>query len=205
MGRQTDQRSRAMARRARRDLAYWGSDPARATDIPPQSDRFHFVVANPTYSRGLMLFPIGQPLEIKRWGVPWLATHITSREAGLIGQRLGEAVAVAGVRAAGDGSPRVVVLVLSGNPKDVGAYSPSAVRDYLRALNVPLVVWSVESKAPEGPWGPAENVSSLGRLGKASKRLMKGLDRQWVVWVEGRHLPSAVELAPNDLGIRLAE
>jgi hypothetical protein len=152
-----------------------------------------------------MLFPIGQPLDIKRWGLPWLVTHVTSREASGRGQRLAEAVAVAGVRAAGDGRPRMVVLVLSENPVDAGIYDASAVRDYLRALHVPMAVWSVERGVAGGAWGPVSDISDLGKLTRVSRRLLAGLKGQRVVWVEGRYLPSAIELAPNTLGLELAQ
>jgi hypothetical protein len=117
---------------------------------------------------------------------------------------LGEAVAGAGVTAAGGGTPRAVVLVLSGNPVDDSNYQPPAVREYLRALRVPLVVWSVTGDESAGAWGKASDVSDPGSLTKASKRLLKELERQWIVWVEGRHLPSDIELDPEVQGIRLA-
>ena len=136
--------------------------------------------------------------------MPWLATHILSSKAGLSGQRLGEAVAVAGVTAAGGGTPRAVVLVLSGNPVDDSRFQPPAVLEYLRALRVPLVVWSTAGDGAAGAWGEAAVVSDPGSLTKASKRLLKELERQWIVWVEGRHLPSDIELDSEVQGIRLA-
>jgi hypothetical protein len=151
-----------------------------------------------------MLFPVGQALDIQRWGLPWLATHLTERGATGIGQRLADAVAVAGVRAAGDGRPRMVVLVLSGNPIDGGRSAASAIREYLRVLHVPLTVWSIDG-AGEGPWGAASDISNLAKLNKVSRELMNELDRQWVVWVEGRHLPNAIELSSNPSGLRLAQ
>jgi hypothetical protein len=174
-------------------------------DLPSDSDSFQLVIANPSYSRGLMLFPVGQSLEIKRWGLPWLVTHVTSNDVSATGQRLAEAVAVAGVRAAGDGSPRAVVLVLSDNPIDTGVYEAAAVREYLRGLHVPLVVWSVAHGAAEGSWGPVQNISSPGKLIKATRGLLKDLEKQSVVWVEGRHLPSDIELSPPGPALQLAQ
>jgi len=177
------------------------SDSAR---LAPEKDRYYLVVPNPTRSRGVALFPIVGPFEIKRWWLSWLATHILSPEAALPGQRMGEAVAVAGVRAAAGGTPRAVVLVLSGKLVDDSSYQTPAVREYLRALRVPLVVWSTADDGAAGAWGEAADVSDQGSLGKASKRLLKELRRQWIVWVEGRHLPSDIELDPEVEGIRLA-
>jgi hypothetical protein len=204
MGSQTDQRSRNVSRRTMQQFRDLTADPASA-QLAADRDSFHLVLANPTYARGLMLFPIGQPLDIKRWGLPWLATHVTSDRVSTRGQRLAEAVAVAGVRAASDGRPRTVVLVLSENPADEGIYGASAVRDYLRALHVPLTVWSVEGGVADGAWGPASDISDLGKLTRNSRRLMDGIQSQWVVWIEGRHLPSVIELAPNTLGLELAQ
>jgi hypothetical protein len=170
----------------------------------PEQNRYHLIVPNPVRTRGLALFPIIGPFEMRRRWMPWLATHISSPEAGLPGQRLGEAVTVAAVRAAGGGAPRAVVLVLSKNPVDDSHYQPSAVQEYLRALRVPLVVWSTTGDGATGGWGEVAEISDLGSLQKASKSLLKELERQWIVWVEGRHLPSDIELDPEVQGIRLA-
>jgi hypothetical protein len=172
--------------------------------IPPTRDRFYLVVPNPRPSRGLWLFPILQPFDIEQWGMPWLATHIVSQQAAVPGQSLAEAVAVAGLRAAASGLPRVVVLVIGGNTPDYSWYRPRAVREYLRTLRVPLVVWSVEEYPSADSWGLAEITTGAGSIDKASRRLLKSLDRQWIVWVEGRQLPYEIEIADNELGIRLA-
>jgi hypothetical protein len=175
-----------------------------SVQLAPGGDGYYLVVPNPVRTRGVALFPIVGPFEIKRWWLPWLATHILSPQAALPGQRIGEALAVAGVTAAGGGAPRAVVLVLSGHPVDDSHYQPPAVREYLRALRVPLVVWSITGDGTAGGWGEAADVSDQGSLNKASKRLLKELRRQWIVWVEGLHLPSDIELGPEVQGIRLA-
>jgi hypothetical protein len=203
-GFEMDRRYRTARRDFQKKLASVAQDPGAIEEIPPQKDRFYLVVPNPTHSRGLALYPIVQPFSIKRWGLPWLAAHILSIEAALPGQQLAEAVAVAGLRAAADGCPRTVVLILGADTVDVSNSSPASVRDYLRALRVPLVVWSTEGGDHVTPWGVPEAVDDVGPLGKASKRLMNNLHRQWIVWVEGHHLPNEIELAENDRGIRLA-
>jgi hypothetical protein len=194
-GRVLDRRNRS--RRFMQNI--WVSD-----EIPPQKDRFNLVVPNPTPSRGLSLFPILQPFDIERWGMSWLTTHIASQQAAVPGQSLAEAVAVAGLRAAADGCPRVVVLVIGDDAVDYSWHRPRAVREYLRALRVPLVVWSTKQSGSSDPWGIAETTVGLGSIDKASRRLLKSLKQQWIVWIEGRHLPYEIELAENDLGIRLA-
>lgn len=204
-GRLIDQRDMASRRFHIKELVRKAEETAWVKEIPPQKDRFYLIVPNPTNSRGLALFPFLQPFSIKGWGLPWLSTHIVSPRASVRGQRLTEAVALAGLRAAADGCPRAVVLVIGEDAVDESRHRPPAAREYLRALRVPLVVWSPVARIPSSPWGKAETVNGIGGLDQASRLLLKGLRRQWIVWVEGRHLPHEIELAENDKGIRLAE
>jgi len=173
-------------------------------DLPVDRDRLHFVVPNPTRQRGLALFPFSDAFDIKRLGLPWLVSHLESEMGGATGQRLAEAVAVAGMRAVESGSPRAVVLVLSRDAVDYSQYDSQTVREYLRVLRVPLVVWTTEDGDFITDWGEARRVSTQGSLNKASRRLLKSLKRQWVVWIEGRHLPSDIELDEHATGFRLA-
>lgn len=203
IGQQLDRRQRGISRQTRQQFRSY-SEISAPEDLSIDRERFHLVIAKPTYSRGLMLFPVGQPLDIERWGLPWLVTHLTGSNVSGSRQRLAEAVAVAGVRAAGDGTPRSVVLILSDNPMDAGLYEASAVREYLQSLHVPLTVWSVAGQADDENWGPVQDISNPGKLVKASRKLMHDIDRQWVVWVEGRHLPSDIVLTSETTGLTLA-
>jgi len=204
-GRLIDSRDMASRQVYMKELVRKAEETAWVEEISPEEDRFYLLVPNSTDSRGLALFPVLQPFSLKGWGIAWLSTHIVSPRATVGGQRLSEAVALAGLRAAADGCPRAVVLVLGEDPVDESWFRPPAVREYLRALQVPLVVWSPERQLPSSPWGKTETVNGIGGLNQASKHLLKGLRRQWIVWVEGRHLPNEIELADNDRGIRLAE
>ena len=69
---------------------------------------------------------------------------------------------------------------------------------------MPLVVWSTGRENVQGPWGAAERIHGTSNLEKASGRLLKDLQRQWIVWVEGEFRPDEIELMANDNGIRLA-
>ena len=52
--------------------------------------------------------------------------------------------------------------------------------------------------APENPaWGDVEDISALPLLRRAVKRLREELDAQRIVWIEGRHPPQAIALAPS--------
>lgn len=150
------------------------------------------------------LFPPSQSFAAGDGGVFWLLSRAVRPVAGP--QRLADAVAVAGVSAAGRERRRAVLLVLSGEPHDDSALAPEAVRRYLGSLQVPLVVWSL-SEAPSPAaraWGEVVDVSSLTRLEKAVKELTRLLDRQRIVWVNGTHLPQEIELAPGVEGMALA-
>jgi hypothetical protein len=204
-GRVMDRRDMASRGVYQKDFARAVQETGMIEEIPPKRNRFYLVVPNPSNLRGLDLFPVLQPFDIKRWGMAWLSTHIVSPEAAVNGQRLSEAVALAGLRAAADGCPRAVVLVLGEDAVDSSRFGPQMVREYLRTVRVPLVVWSTLREGPPSPWGPAESVTGVDGLEQASRRLLKGLRLQWIVWVKGLHPLHEIELAENDKGIRLVE
>ena len=121
-------------------------------------------------------------------------------------QQLADAVGVAGLLASGDGSRRVVLLLISGEPRDQSAFAPAQVVSYLERLRVPLFVWRLgPADELETSWGKATNVRKLGRFDKAFNLLEKDLERQLIVWLEGLHLPQSVELRPDVKDISLLE
>ena len=118
-------------------------------------------------------------------------------------QRLADAVAVAGLVARTRNRRRAVVLVTAADAPDQSLYDPDEVRRFLADLGVPLFVWSVDPRAAGGAWGEATDVSSLLRLERATRELSRLLDRQRILWVEGRHLPQEITLAPGVEAMRL--
>jgi hypothetical protein len=78
VGHLLDRRLRTTKRVFARELANALEDPESFQEIPPDKDRYYVVVPNPSHTRGLALYPIVQPFSIKRWGLPWLSTHIHS-------------------------------------------------------------------------------------------------------------------------------
>jgi hypothetical protein len=174
-----------------------------AENLPPEADRFYVVVPNPTIVRRLRIFPIAGPLQLRRFDLPWLVSHAYVEQARSESQLLAEAAAVAGVQAAGGGSPRAVVLLLGEGSAEVDRSRAREVRAYLAALHVPLVVWSTGDPGTDA-WGPAVDVASPSKLERACEHLLESLNRQWIVWVEGRYLPNQIELDKNVEGIRLA-
>jgi hypothetical protein len=119
--------------------------------------------------------------------------------------RIADAVAVAGLQAATENHRRAVILVLGKDILDSSHYSPAIVREYLRSIDVPLFVWSLQGK--ETPlakaWGAVEDISTRARLNDAVRRLRTALDGQHIVWLDGRHLPQSVALSPAAAAARV--
>ena len=109
--------------------------------------------------------------------------------------RLADAVAEAGRAAAAGGRPRIVILVTGPGSIDDSRFSPAAVRAYLGRLQVPVVVWSPRAPANWATWGAAvDRIGGGSQLLHALRDVRTRLDRQLVVWLEGRHLPQEIEL-----------
>ncbi len=119
--------------------------------------------------------------------------------------RLASAVAVAGLAAYRGRSRRAVVIVPSAKPGDDASLTPAQARRYLERLAVPLVVWNPESGSAShlGAWGEVRQTGNLKQLAAAFEELSEQLDRQWVVWLDGRHLPQEIELTEKAVGFEL--
>ena len=113
-------------------------------------------------------------------------------------QRLADAVAIAGVAAAGTNRRRGVLLVLGGDPEDSSEVRPDRVRHYLASLGVPLFVWTTHpDTSGSGPWGEAVDVSNSRLLQRATGNVLDALERQRIVWLDGIHLPQQIEVDPR--------
>lgn len=123
-----------------------------------------------------------------------------------IGQRLADAVVVAGLEAAKGNGRRAVVLILGPGAKDEGLLGADDARSFLSRLGVPLQVWSVGRKHSReaARWKPQRLVSDTWEVEGAVHELLEATIRQRIAWVEGAHLPQDVELGPLARGIRLA-
>jgi hypothetical protein len=160
----------------------------------------------PAATRPVDLFEVSRDFDAAEGGLHWLLTRVRHRGESAAGQRFADAAAVAGLQAMA-GNRRRAVLVVLGGAEDSSRLEPAAVRRYLAAVRVPLVVWRLGHSPPAGAaWGESEVISSLGRLNAAFSRLERALAAQRIVWVEGRHPPHRVTLSPaaRAAGLRLA-
>lgn len=187
-------------------------------------DRLHLV--RPTAERspsGYRLFGISEALTLERGGgSAWLLSHLRLGEHSGP-QRLADAVASAGLRAARSGRPRAVLLVLGPDAGDESRFPPAEVRRYLGRLGVPLVVAYVEQPgvAPDeaqrrsraeaetargeraarlasarAAWGRVVDVADVRDWVALHRDLRDDLAAQRILWVGGVHDPSAVR--PED-------
>ncbi len=138
--------------------------------------------------------------------VPQLLEAVAlDREGQVIGRarQLAGAVAVAGLTAYQRQRRRAAVLVLGAAPPGGGHITPAQSRRYLEHLKVPFFVWTVARASAESVWGEAVNVSTYEKLKKAFAELSAEVDRQWIVWFDGVHLPQDVRLSAAAEGITL--
>ncbi len=142
-------------------------------------------------------------LSVASGGLLWLLTHVRDPRVPDPLQRLSDAVAVAGVNISAGGHRRAVVLLLGPEAADNSHHSQANVRRYLEQLRVPLVVWSTEGEV-DTPWGPAANVSTMAKLERETRRVVKLLEAQRIAWVHGVFQPPEVSLGPSTVGIHLA-
>lgn len=143
-----------------------------------------------------LLFPVNEAPMAGAEGL--LAAALTPDRSNMIVSdlRLANAVAAAGMQAARDNDRRAVLLLLGPEQPDASTLSPAAVRSFLRQLRVPLVVWDLSGDRPAEPgWGAADVVADADQLGAAAAALRYLMAQQWIVWLNGRHLPQDITLS----------
>lgn len=96
--------------------------------------------------------------------------------------RTSDAVAVAGYDLGGSPRRRAVVLIAGSMREDQSTFSAAQAQVYLEQTLVPLFVWRADAHLAPG-WPQGANLQSFG-ANVSSLRL--ALDRQRIVWLEGR-------------------
>jgi hypothetical protein len=146
------------------------------------------------------LFESMGPFGERDRGYHWMLSRLSRIGKPVPGPyRYADAVAVAGLQAAGASTRREVVLVEGEDRRDGSVFSPEQVEGYLRSLGVPLRVWSL-TPAGATRWrdGQVEDVSSLFKLSIAVDRLKRDLSSQRIAWVSGSWAPGQITVAPGD-------
>ncbi len=154
------------------------------------------------------VFPLSPPMTRREAPVPNILAGVKFTKSPVLPQRLTDAVATAGLRAASSQTRRAVVLVTSDCADVSGQWDPGVVRRFLAQLRVPFRVWQVEKPAADAAGGFCDGVQSIHdarRFHIAIKRLRRDLLAQQIVWVEGRHLQRQITLAGDQRGVRLVD
>ncbi len=128
--------------------------------------------------------------------------------------RFSDVVAIAGRALHAAGRRRGVVVMIEGSSPDESLFSTAAVAELLADLQVPVFVWSFGRGAFAAHWsgerlitgqsGIVDTKLDLVRFEVACDELRATLERQRVVWLEGRHPPALIRLTENATGVRLA-
>ena len=144
------------------------------------------------------LFTVSPEIRSRQGGLFWILSQQVQLTGAASQTRVNDAVTLAGLLAAGTNHRRAALLILAEPSDDISRFDVATVRQYLGSLNVPLYVWWIGPAAqPGAEWGPIEHIESFGDLKRTWRALEKSLNRQRVVWLEGIHLPNAVEIAAN--------
>jgi len=154
---------------------------------------------------GLTLFPRTYGwLSPRDGGVGWLLARVPPPPYESE-QMLADAVAVGGMSSLARNRRRAVVLILGDSPEDESRIAPAEARAYLQRIRVPLFVWSPLPQAGNSPWGEITDISTPGKLASAVAELSEAVDRQRIVWLEGRHLPQQIELTSRAVSVGFSE
>ena len=188
----------------------WNRRLAKA-EVPLRADqtvRFLQPVARPTPGQETTfnLYPMSPDFTPADGGLYWLLARLHRQAPGKGDEtRFADAVAVAALAAYERRRRRAVVLLFGDKTDDASPITAEQSRRYLERLKVPLFLWTIlGSTKPIAGWGRPVSVSDRFRLAEAFHQVNKVLDRQWIVWLEGRHLPQEITLSPAAEGISLA-
>ena len=155
---------------------------------------------------------------VSKVGLLWLGRKLRPMS---FAYRFADAVAIAGREAHASGRRRAVVLLLHGDSNDDSLYSAAAAREYLRALRVPLFIWSLSPAQALSGWGEHRFIGfqtstqgksirsstiadTFQRLDEATAELRRTVESQSIVWLAGEHLPSRIGLTDAAAGARPA-
>jgi hypothetical protein len=118
--------------------------------------------------------------------------------------RVTDALAVAALHAASGNRRRAVLLVLAEPWEETSRHDLADVRGFTRCLNVPLVIWVIgDQRIPAAERGDAQRITSYRELRRAKNRLSEKLNLQRIVWLEGRHEPTSIQVSER-AGVMLA-
>ncbi|MGZ4778336.1 MAG: hypothetical protein ACXV5L_04020 [Thermoanaerobaculia bacterium] len=151
------------------------------------------------------LFPSSRSMGTMDHGIRWLISNVSAPDAREL--RYADAIAVAGLQAAGSRRARAVVLIIGADYHDASALTPAGARAYLDQVGVPLYVWHLRDEqtmpVASRAWGDGVDVSTPEKFRSAARELASHLAHQRIAWVEGDLLPQEVALGSSAQEVRL--
>ncbi len=154
------------------------------------------------------LFRASQPMRLALLGRAAQFRILAAKPGPMEAGAVDNAVSIAGAEAAGSNHRRAVVLVLAGGSEPLNVtMTVNAVRAYLAAIHVPLVIWSLDGTAlapGASSWGQVEDATTPARRQEAADKLVAALASQRIVWFAGRHLPQRITLDESKTALRFA-
>lgn len=142
------------------------------------------------------LYPISRGYSLYELSLPRALARLGLKKRSANEPQLTDAVAVAGMKVAGRGRRRAVLLVVADCLEPSGRWSAGGVRRFLAELRVPLVVWATHRVGSKGGFcRGASRVKGTRTYTKALAHLRELLTSQQVLWVDGSHLPREIVLA----------
>lgn len=112
-------------------------------------------------------------------------------------QAVWDALAVAGLKAATGNQPRAVVLMVGRQAGDDCLLTFEQSARYLESVRVPLFIWARDNRTLEALGIPKSERTFTDKYGlrELVRALSEELSSQTVIWLQGRHLPTEVELS----------
>lgn len=156
----------------------------------------------------IAVYQTSPPTTRRQAPLPQFLAQAQFTRSPVLPQRLTDAVATAGLRAASSQTRRAVVLVTSNCADVSGQWNPEGVRRFLAELRVPFRVWQVEEPAADAKGAFCDEVQPIDtpyNYYVAIKSLRRDLLAQQIVWVEGRHLQRKIELTGDTAEIQLVD
>jgi len=113
------------------------------------------------------------------------------------GQKQWDSLAVAGLKATGRNTPRLVILMISNELEDNSQLTAQQAIDYLASIHVPLLVWAPTKKdlATFGISAYPHTYLGVTGLADLESEVGRSLSSQTIVWVKGEHLPNELSLS----------
>ncbi len=112
------------------------------------------------------------------------------------GQKIWDALAVAGTQASASGRPRAVLLMMDSGKRDKSDLEPGEAIRYLEQIHVPLFIWGANQTILDqiGTLGSSRPYLGGSQIDTMCIDIAQELASQTVVWLQGAYIPDEVTL-----------